>query len=155
MDPLQDKRALRQFATLEPQWDRALNQEAVVWRGDHRSPVVQQGVVVLGSPVGHDEFIKAKLMSKVTEHQTLLERIPLVRDVQSAWLLLLFSNHWLRTVWPDLTLHFATAHDHDVLVCLSRILEVPVGTFALNTTMSLPLSKGGSGLRSAVLGKLG
>ena len=150
VDPLQDKRALRQFATLDPQWDRALNPEAVVWRGEHRSPVVQQGVVVLGSPVGHDEFIKAKLMSKVTEHQTLLERIPLVRDVQSAWLLLLFSNHWLRTVRPDLTLHFATAHDHDVLVCLSRILEVPVGTFALNTTMSLPLSKGGLGLRSAV-----
>ena len=82
---------------------RALNPDAVVWRGDHRLPVVQQGVVVLGSPVGHDEFIKAKLMSKVTEHQTLLERIPLVRDVQSAWLLLLFCaatrvNYWLRTV---------------------------------------------------------
>ena len=38
---------------------RALNPDAVVWRGDHRLPVVQQGVVVLGSPVGHDEFIKA------------------------------------------------------------------------------------------------
>ena len=80
----------------------ALNPDAVVWRGDHRLPVVQQGVVVLGSPVGHDEFIKAKLMSKVTEHQTLLERIPLVRAVQSAWLLLLFcaatrANYWLRT----------------------------------------------------------
>ena len=79
---------------------RALNPDAVFWRGDHRLPVVQQGVVVLGSPVGHDEFIKAKLMSKVTEHQTLLERIPLVRDVQSAWLLLLFcaatrANYWL------------------------------------------------------------
>ena len=42
------------------------------------------------------------------------------------------------------------AHDHDVLVCLSRLLEVPVETFALNATMSLPLSKGGLGLRSAV-----
>ena len=36
--------------TLEPQWDHtqrmrgvALNPEAVVWRGDHRLPVVQQG----------------------------------------------------------------------------------------------------------------
>ena len=133
---------------------RVLNPDAVVWRGDHRLPAVQ-GVVVLGSPVGHDEFIKAKLMSKVTEHQTLLERIPLVRDVQSAWLLLLFcaatrANYWLRTVRPDLTLQFAMAHDHDVLVCLSRLLEVPVETFALNATMSLPLSKGGLGLRSAV-----
>ena len=88
-------------------------------------------------------------MSKVTEHQTLLERTPLVRDVQSASLLLLFcvgsrANYWLRTVRPDLTLQFAMAHDHDVL------LEVPVKTFALNATMSLPLSKGGLGLRSAV-----
>ena len=52
-------------------------------------------------------------MSKVTENQT-LERIPLVRDVQSAWLLLLFcaatrANYGLRTARPDLTLQFAMA----------------------------------------------
>ena len=132
-----------------------MNSDAIVWRVDHRLPVMQQGVVVLGSPVGHDEFIKAKLMSKVTEHQTLLERIPLVRDVQSAWLLLLFcaatrANNWLRTVRPRSDSSVRDAHDHDVLVCLSRLLEVPVETIALNDTMSLPLSKGGLGLRSAV-----
>ena len=59
----------------------------------------------------------------------------LVRDVQSAWLLLSFyaatrANCWLRTVRPNLTCS-ATAHDHDVLVCLSRILEVSVELFAL------------------------
>ena len=94
-------------------------------------------------------------MKKVTEHQTLLERSPVVSDVQSARLLLLFcaatrANYWLRAVRPDLTLQFATAHDHDVLVCLGRILEVPVGSFASDETVSLPLSKGGLGLRSAV-----
>ena len=157
VDPLQDQRAFREDSGTEDltRAARALNPDAVVWRGDHRLPVVKQGVVVLGSPVGHDEFIKAKLMSKVTAHQTLLERIPLVRDVQSAWLVLLFcpatrANYWLRTVRPDLTLQFAMAHDHDVLVSLSRLLEVPVETFELNATMSLPLSKGGLGLRSAV-----
>ena len=129
--------------------------QAVVWRGDQSLPVEQQGVTVLGSPVGHDEFIRVKLMKKVTEHQTLLERIPLVSDVQSAWLLLLCcaatrANYWLRTVRPDLTLQFATAHDHDVLVCLGRILEVPVRSFESDETVSLPLSKGGLGLRSAV-----
>ena len=93
VDPLQDKRALRQDATLEPQWDHTQRM-----RGSHQScpgpeprtsrlargPSIASratGIVVLGSPVGHAEFIKAKLMSKVTEHQTLLERIPLVRDV--------------------------------------------------------------------------
>ena len=69
---------------------RALNPEAVVWRGDHRLPVVQQGVVVLGSLVGHAEFIKAKLMCKVTEHQTLLERVLVVCDVQFGCLFLFF-----------------------------------------------------------------
>ena len=56
----------------------------------------------------------------------------------------------MRTVWPDLTLQFAMAHDHDVLVCLGRILEVPVASIASNEMVSLPLSKGGLGLRSAV-----
>ena len=50
----------------------------------------------------------------------------------------------MRTVRPDLTLQFAMAHDHDVL------LEVPVETFALNATMSLPHEPGRIGMRSAV-----
>ena len=62
---------------------------------------------------------------------------------------LLRCNYWLRAVRPDLTLQFAIAHDHDVLVCLGRFLEVPVVSIASNETVSLPLSKGGLGLRVA------
>ena len=51
VDPFQDQRALRQDATLEPQWD---------WRGDHPSfASCATGRRRVGSPVGHDEFIKA------------------------------------------------------------------------------------------------
>ena len=41
--------------------------QAVVWRGDQSLPVEQQGVTFLGSPVGHDEFIRVKLMKKVPD----------------------------------------------------------------------------------------
>ena len=57
--------------------------QAVVWRGDQCLPVEQQG-----SPFwDHQWDTTSSLMKKVTEHQTLLERIPQVSDVQFAWLL--------------------------------------------------------------------
>ena len=102
VDALQDQCAFRQNASLESQRSHAHRMRGTHQscpsgastssrlRGDQSFPVEQQGVTVLASPVGHDEFIRMKLMKKVTEHQTLLERIPLVSDVQSAWILLLF-----------------------------------------------------------------
>ena len=64
---------------------QAQNPEAKVWRGSE-VPVDRQGVKVLGAPIGHLAFVAAQL----AEHQaTLLQRIPLMPDLQSAWLLLL------------------------------------------------------------------
>ena len=71
---------LEQIARNEDPW-------AVVWRGsglDSR----EQGIKILGIPVGHHDFITAFMERKSAEHTTLLEQIP-VPDVQSAWLLLL------------------------------------------------------------------
>ena len=50
------------------------------------------------------------------EHERFLSRIPLVRDVQSAWLLLLHcaqarGNFLLRAVRPEAVEEFATRHD--------------------------------------------
>ena len=67
---------------------RCLDPDAVVWRGDvglHRS---QREIKVLGSPIGSDEFVRTQLHVTATEHASLFQRIPAVRDLQSAWLIL-------------------------------------------------------------------
>ena len=74
-----------------------------VWRGD--KPPNQRGMVVLGSPVGHPDFIAAWTARRVAQEQELLEHLPLLPDLQCAWLLLalcasLRANHALRTVPP-------------------------------------------------------
>ena len=61
---------------------------AIVWRGSDELLSHRRGIKVLGTPLGHPDFVKAHLDKLTAEHQTLLERIPLVEDAQSAWLLL-------------------------------------------------------------------
>ena len=68
----------------------AVSPTAVVWRGDHELPTHQQGLKVLGVPLGHPDFVLKFLEAKIAKHRVLLERIPLVPDTQSAWLLLSF-----------------------------------------------------------------
>ena len=116
----------------------------------------QQGIVVLGSPVGHEAFITAQLSIKRQEHQVLLDRIPHVTDVQTAWLLLLFcgatrANYWIWTVSPRFSGGFAQEHDEAVMRCLGRILHVDPSALhpSVNQAATLPFSLGGLGIRSA------
>ena len=67
---------------------RLVNPRATVWKGPGDQPV-SKASKSLGTPLGHDNFVAAHLESVLAEHQILLTRIPLVKDVQSAWLLLL------------------------------------------------------------------
>ena len=73
--------------------DRADPQsQARIWRGAGLPS--QQGIRVLGIPIGHKEYVQAELRATTEKHSILLNRIPLVQDLQSAWLLLLFyANH--------------------------------------------------------------
>ena len=78
------------------------------WRGDATLPLEQQGIRVLGTPVGHPNFIHHFLRKKSDAHSRLFERIPSVGDLQAAWLLLLYCaaakpNFLLRTVSPAFT----------------------------------------------------
>ena len=57
--------------------------------GDPSLPLAEQGVKVLGTPLGHTKFLKAQLREVINSHSILWERIPSVPD-QSAWLLLVF-----------------------------------------------------------------
>ena len=60
---------------------------ARAWRGSDLL-AAQQGVVVLGTPLGRAEFVHAQLNQKLADHEILF-CIPLLADVQSAWALLL------------------------------------------------------------------
>ena len=105
---------------------------------------------------GHHDFITAFMERKSAEHATLLERIPAVPDVQSAWLLLLHcaqarANFLLRGVQPSLSAPFAARHDNNLWHCLCEILNLPPEQCdaGARDTASLPLVLGGMGLRSA------
>ena len=59
---------------------------AQVWTGSG-VPTQNQGIKVLGCPLGHEDFVTTQLEAIGTKHQVLLQAIPTVPDVQSAWLL--------------------------------------------------------------------
>ena len=70
---------------------------------------------VLGTPLGHPEYVRAFLWNSSTVHRNQLERIPAAPDLQGAWLVLLFcagsrANYLLRVVLPDCAEDFATEH---------------------------------------------
>ena len=87
--------------------------------------------------------------------RVLLERIPRVHDVQSAWLLLLHcasarANYQLRSVPPNATADFASTHDAGLWRCLCSILQLdPAQPDSIHETAIVPLSLGGLGFRLA------
>ena len=145
---------------------RVADPNAVVWKGDQTLPTDQQGVVVLGAPLGHAHFITRILQAKTEEHSVLFRRILAVQDLQCAWLLLLFcaatrANYFLRVVQPAWSERFAAAHDENVWNCIQELLDIE-GTVRVRQWLSLPPALGGVGLaerRSVpdcrVLGQLG
>ena len=134
---------------------RAVKPGAVVWRGDPLLPPVQQGLKVLGVPIGHGAFVEHFLENKSTEQQILFQRIPWVNGPQAAYLLHLMcgatrANFWLRTLRPEDTESYAIRHDENVWSCLRQILGTPNASTAAHTLSTLSLSAGGLGLASAV-----
>ena len=133
---------------------RMLKPGAVVWKGDPSLPASQQGLKVLGIPVGQPAFVREFLENKSREQTVLFQRIPWVNDPQSAWLLLSMcaatrANFWLRGVRPEQTEEFADRHDANVWNCLRTILGTPRASPTAQVLSSLALSTGGLGLSSA------
>ena len=101
---------------------------------------------MLGTPLGHREFVEAQLRAITAEHQVLLNRIPHVADLQCAWLLLLFRaasrpNYVLRVVHPDASREFVAQHDEDARRCLGRLLGLVLPDAAVDLA-TLPLNLG-------------
>ena len=114
-------------------------------------PTDRQGIKLLGTPLGHPDLVARHLSSVTEEHQVLLQRIPRMRDLQSAWLLLLHcasacADCFLCAVDPGSSVDFARAHDDDIWQCTCDILHVdPAQARSVKDVASLPL----------VLGRLG
>ena len=135
--------------------------EAPVWVDDHSLPPQQQGFLVLGTPFGSEAYKKEALRTKGLSHGRLLDRIPSLPDLQSAWLLLLMcaaprSNYLLRSLAPSLTDEFARTHDDGIARCLADLLanDAPIHIDDLGRRRAaLPLKLGGLGLRRAQEGR--
>ena len=67
---------------------RLATQEARVWRGGLEVNPEVRGIKVLGTPLGHPRCVTTQLQRIRQDQQLLLDRIPLLPDVQSAWALL-------------------------------------------------------------------
>ena len=101
----------------------------MVWRGDAGLDPSQRGLKVLGAPIGCDEFVRTQLQATATEQASLLQKIPAVRDLQSAWLLLLCcavprENFYLRMVRPRLSEEFVEVHDGAVWQCFCQLVGI-------------------------------
>ena len=137
------------------------------WKGD--LPDTGNGIVVLGTPLGCNEYVEEKGKARSREEHRLLDQLRELPDVQCAWLLLYYSavpraNHLLRTVPPTAVTTYAQNHDNSVWLTLLALLETQARSrtatqegncpAALPTWRSRPAlhRKGGS---SSVLGCLG
>ena len=128
--------------------------EAVVWWGDATLSHDQQGVRILGVPIGSAVFVRRQLEEKSAEHQTPFHRIPLMDYTQECGLQLLLcaaiANFWLRAVRPEHTEVFAERHDSNVWRCLRNIFGSERAPDSTKAISQLPFSLGGLGLTSAV-----
>ena len=102
--------------------------DAVVWRGDTTLPEAEQGMKILGTLLGHPQFVQSFLRATNEAHAVLVDRIPAIPDLQSAWLVLLFcassrANYLLSALHPAATQEFASVHDNASRVCLSHLLD--------------------------------
>ena len=105
---------------------RVKTQQPQCGRDLQESPFEEQGIKVLGSPVGYPAFVARQLERTSVKHQVLFDRIPMVEDVQSAWLLLLHCacarvNYLLRVVRPSAAAGIAETHDQAVWDCLASV----------------------------------
>ena len=118
-------------------------------------------MVVLGSPVGHTDFVHAWAVNRLLEEeQQLLQQLPQLPDLQCSWLLLALCVLRARTTHslPAAIASYAAGHDdaiwHRPLDCLGGVAGAPPGDAHLARGDRFPASSV-RWLRSAVGDALG
>ena len=129
---------------------------AQAWKAD--LPSERNGMVILGVPIGTEEFVATKTEERINKERELLEELPLLPDLQSSWALLLHSAvpraiHFLRLLPPTVAKAYTIQHDDAIMRCLSKLLQLQSALHRESKAAkvaSLPARLGGLGLRSAV-----
>ena len=145
---------------VEPPRTRDLQQrpEDTVWVGDRTLPEDQQGLKVLGTPLGTAAFVHKLGDKRLQDERSFWEQLKKLPDLQSAWLLLAYCaspryNYNTRTLPPTLAKRYARGHDKGMWKTLVALLgreDLKDQTNSLQATLaSLSLRLGGCGLRSA------
>ena len=99
-----------------------------IWVGDQTLPAKQQGVIVLGSPIGTKAFAEEHAKKRLEEEARLWELLPKLPDLQCAWVLLFLcsaprANYGIRSQPPEQVELYAAAHDQGVWETLCDLLE--------------------------------
>ena len=124
------------------------------WTAD--KPDEANGIVVLGTPLGRKTFVEAHARERIQKEHRLLDELPLFKDPQAAWVLLVHSaaqraNHTIRVVPPSLSSSYAADHDEAMWAAFCAILGAE--DFSSDSTAksvsTMPARLGGLGLRSA------
>ena len=99
----------------------------------HNGTLDEQGIMVVGTPIGTPEFVQSRLDLRLDAQSLLTAEIELLEEVQHKWLLNYYCavpriNHLLRTLPPEEVLPFAQAHDlhvQDVVARLKWVFRLP------------------------------
>lgn len=123
-----------------------------------------RGLIVCGTPVGTDDYVKEEMQKVTDKHSRLHEQTRKMTDAQCQHILLRFCtcqnlNHWMRTVRPDLMQEAADAYDEESLTTLQRLLwctaDSDENTVALTELQIMQVRQhcklGGLGLSSTAL----
>ena len=115
------------------------------------------GIMVLGTPIGSEQFVREKLQDRIIKERRLWQAIPNVPDLQCGWQILLQSanpraHHTLRTLPPAMSAEYVLAHDEGLWETARALLgEIPhEDAPRVRDIATLPMRMGGFGLRSAV-----
>ena len=130
---------------------------ADVWVGGASTPTEEQGIKVLGTPIGSPAFVAAQTDRRMGEERRFLDMLPDLPELQCAWSLLLHcavpqSTYMVRTLPPSLAATYANRHDEAmqrVLQDLLGVAEDQAMRDRLAAISTMPMGMGGGGIRSA------
>ena len=113
----------------------------------------EQGVRILGTPLGHPFFVKRKLEKMAREHGALLKRLETLQDTHCAWRLLLYCTNLCANYFASSKLieDFARTNDETLWNTFCKIanLSQDVDVAWRRGVAQFPFWAGGLGLWSA------
>jgi len=148
----------RRFATLGLQFNpvkSALFTPSTTFdTGDTRIPVVNDGVQVLGIPIGTERYVQASLDKLLTQQTAILEKLPIFPVPERVPILRSSVNarpmYHMRNTPPSQTEEFSREFDSRVLTSLCSMLNMDPADFPATSAevKHLPTHHGGLGITS-------